>query len=446
VFRLPLVSLLLMMVLCFACKNEQQKEAIARDIEAVDALRQGRTALAKQRYAEAIDWFKKSLADHPDEVATYLLLAESYRRSGDSAVALLTLKQARGLLAQDDPSLSRAMIDLYLETKEPKHAIEELQKLSKADLLTEVELLQLTRLLAREGSTEEAFQVLNTIQKRAPDDVDAKVAEAEVLMAAANETLAGKLLDRLVQENPAVTSVRMARAKFFLSKGKPELSQEELENIATVDMRRGDVVALRVKSLNASGHADKSETLLTELVEIDAEDVQSQSLLASTLFVLQKYDEAKAMVDKVLTAHPQDGRSLVVRAQLERQRNRVAQATEAVAAALQMDPDFPEALALSAELDTEAGRTLPALEKLNRLVFLNEATQAQKLSLAQLLLEARTDAPRCKRIVEEILESDAKNKTALALKAKVDKLLAGKTKKARKQSGGIQIINGSMRR
>jgi tetratricopeptide (TPR) repeat protein len=427
-----------------ACKSEQQKEVIARDQQAVDALRQGRTALAAQRFAEAIDWFKKSLVEHPDEVSTHLLLAEAYRRSGDPTVALLTLQEAKRLTGQEDPSLSRALIDLYVETKAPNDAIAELKKLQGADLLTELELLELTRLLARQGRTEEAFQVLASIQARAPDDVEAKVVEAEVLISSGSDLLAGKLMDRLVQENASMTSVRVLRAKFFISKGRPELAHEELEAVQTVDMRRADVVALRVQSLNGSGEYEKAEKLLTELVEIDADDVSSQSLLAETQYEGKKFEEAKATVDGVLSKSPLDARSLTVRAKLENLAKREDAAAESVGTALLASPDFPPALSLSWQFQKRAGKVLKAIETLQRLVFLNEASQTEKLELAGLYLEARTQPERAKKLVDEVLETDAKNAVALALKKQMGR--SGRTQKTQKASTGIQIIRPGRRR
>ncbi len=441
-----LVTLSCLGMILNGCKNEQQKEAIARDLQAVDALRQGRTALAEQKFSQAIDWFKKSLAEHPDEVSTYLLLSEAYRRAGEPSVALLTLQQAKRLSTQDDPSLSRALIDLYLENKTPNNAIEELQKLQRTDLLTELELLELTWLLARQGRTEEAFQVLTVIQTRAPDDIEAKVVEAEVLISAGSDVLAGKLMDRLVQESPSVTSVRVLRAKFFMSKGRPDLCHEELEAVATADMRRSDVVALRVKSLNLGGEPEKAEKLLSELVEIDADDLQSLSLLAETQLEAKKLDEARVTVDKVLVKSPQDPRGLTVRARLERAARHDDAALSLVNTALQSDGDFAPALSMSWSLQKQAGEVLKAIETLQRLVFLNEASQAEKLELVALYLEAHTQTARAKKIVEEVLEADPKNQQALGLRSQLAKSGSHKRPSKPGSSSGVQIIRPGRRR
>ena len=55
----------------------------------------------------------------------------------------------------------------------------------------------------------------------------ALVTKAEILQRKGDELLAARLMDRLLEENPELTSARILRARYFLSNGHPELSEKD---------------------------------------------------------------------------------------------------------------------------------------------------------------------------------------------------------------------------
>ena len=118
----------------------------------------------------------------PDKPEPLLLIAEANRTEGRYGAAILALKQAEALEPGNDPAIQKQLADLYRRDGHPAQAIATLVALREAGQLTDPEILMLARLQARERDPDGAFQTLERIQRERPDDVDAKLAEAEVLL------------------------------------------------------------------------------------------------------------------------------------------------------------------------------------------------------------------------------------------------------------------------
>src|SRR5439155_14158131 len=125
----------------------------------------------------------------------------------------------------------RERAELYRRLGQTTAAIAVLRDLRDANQLTDVELLTLAKLQARTGDSEDAWATLERVQAKKPDDADAKVAEAEILLVKGDEVLAANLMDRLLKANPQLVSARLLRAKYFLTNGYPDMAEADLGQI-----------------------------------------------------------------------------------------------------------------------------------------------------------------------------------------------------------------------
>ncbi|HEY0881203.1 MAG TPA: tetratricopeptide repeat protein, partial [Archangium sp.] len=226
------LTVLLVSVLATTACEEAQKAQERKKVETtIDYAARGRADLSAGRPEQAVKQFKQAISASPEDASLYLLLAEAYRASGNEAAATLTLKQAENVAGITDPSIRRQRAEMLLQMRQVKAAISELSSMRDEDLLTDQEIIQLCRLLAHSGRINDAFSTLEKIQLRAPDDPEAKTMEAEILFLKGDVLLAAKLMDRLLSENPSLTSARLLRARYFLNEKQLEQAEQNIKII-----------------------------------------------------------------------------------------------------------------------------------------------------------------------------------------------------------------------
>jgi tetratricopeptide (TPR) repeat protein len=411
-------TLLVALLVLAACEEPRKAEQRKKMQTANSLLAEGRAELAKGHPEKAVRLFKEAISQQPDDVSLYLNLAEAYQASGNEAGAALTLKQAEQVGGQD-PSLKRARADLFLKMHQINSAIAEFIALRDRDLLTDAEILELTRLLAHAGRIDEAFATLGKILARSPDDPEAKVAEAEVLLARGDELLAAKLMDRLLEENPGLASARVLRARYFFANAQPELALKDLDFLAGDDARAVPVVALRARVLNELGRSEDAAALLEQAVAERPRDSEVLALLAETKLLMGESGEALTLVDQVLANQPKWARALYVRGRAMEEQGNEPAAVNDYEAALKTDPNFAAALSRLWRIYDRRKQKADAMQALERLFFLNEISAEEKVALASYYADTWANVDRGNKLIDEALRRDPKNPEYLKIKKKL---------------------------
>ncbi|MEW5737338.1 MAG: tetratricopeptide repeat protein [Myxococcota bacterium] len=419
--------LLVLLVVCSTCEEPQKAEQRVKVQTASALLAEGRAEVAKGRPEKAIPLFKQAISQQPDDISLYLNLAEAYRAAGNETGAALTLKQAEQV-GGSDPSLKRARADLFLKMHQVNSAITELIALRDLELLTDAEVLDLTRLLAHAGRIDEAFKTLEKIQLRSPDDPEAKVVEAEVLLARGDELLAAKLMDRLLQENPTLASAHVLRARYFFANAQPELALQDLDMLAGDDAKTVPVVALRARVLNELGRNEDAATLLQKVISERPKDPELLALQAETKLLQGESGEALLLVDQVLADQPKWARALYVRGRAMEEQQNQAQAALDYEAALKTDPNFAPALSRLWRIYDARKQKADAMNALERLFFLNEISAEEKVALAQHYADTWANVDRGMKLIDEALRRDPKNAEYLKIKKQLKGGSSGKKK------------------
>lgn len=401
-----------------ACEEPQKAEQRKKVESASSLLAQGRAEVAKGRPERAVPLFKQAISQQPDDISLYINLAEAYRASGNETGAALTLKQAEQV-GGSDPSIKRARADLFLKMHQVNAAVTELIALRDLELLTDAEILDLTRLLAHAGRIEEAFTTLGKIQARSPDDPEAKVAEAEVLLARGDELLAAKLMDRLLEENAGLASARVLRARYFFANAQPELALQDLDFLAGDDAKEVPVVALRARVLNDLGRNEDAATLLEQIVAERPKDSEVLALLAETKLLMGQSGDALMLVDQVLSDQPKWARALYVRGRAMEEQENEAQAATDYEAALKTDPNFAPALSRLWRIYDKRKQKADAMNALERLFFLNEISAQEKVALASHYADTWANVERGNKLIDEALRREPKNLEYLKIKKKL---------------------------
>jgi tetratricopeptide (TPR) repeat protein len=435
--RIPWLTAALSLLLLAACKDPELA-AVHKRVETYESkLAEGRTFMAANQPERAAKAFRAAANMARDNVEPLLLLAEAYRANGDEGPAILALKEAEAIAPGSDPSIQKQMADLYLHQGHIDQAISTLKVLRDEKSLTDPELLALARLQARSGDLEGAFKSLEPIQAERPDDPDAKVVEAEILLKKGEELLAAKLMDRLIEEHPGLIEARLLRVSYFLNSGYAEVAEQDVASITGRDARRPEVILMHARVLSRLGKHEEVSNLLTQLAEDHPENIEGLGMLAEAKLLLGKNSEAQALVDKVLKMRARYPRALYVRARaLEAQGDR-AGALEHYGYALSADPRFAPALSRMWRMHKEVGRKQEALDALERLYLTGEASLEEKVTLADLYADGKSQLERARKIVDELLAREPGNPRYVALKAAL-----APPPPPKKKGPGIVIMRG----
>ncbi|HEX4621433.1 MAG TPA: tetratricopeptide repeat protein [Myxococcaceae bacterium] len=408
-----------------ACKDPDVAAAEAKQKAAEQQLAEGRVALASGQAEAAVTAFRTASLMMPDNPAPFILLADAERQAGNETAAILALKQADDITkkAGQSATLKHQLADLYRRSGNPAQAIVVLAQLRDSNDLTDEEVLTLARLQAKQGDVKGGFETLNRILIKRPDDPGAKVLEAEILLLKGDELLAAKLMDRLVGEGnlPA----RALRARYFLNAGFPDNALLDLDAITGELKLSGDVVELRARALNELKRYDEAERALRQLLSADPKNADLLAQLAETKLYQGQPAEAQAMVDQALQIRPYFARALYVRGRALESKGELKQAAENYEYALHSDPTFGPALSRMWQIYVHRGQKVDAMSSLERLFFQNQASTDEKVALAQMYAETRTNIERGRKLVDEALRRDPGNAHYKDVKAALGKAMAG---------------------
>jgi tetratricopeptide (TPR) repeat protein len=199
---------------------------------------------------------------------------------------------------------------------------------------------------------------------------------------------------------------------------------------------------LKARVLTAQERHAEAETMLTQAVDADPRNPDLLAQLGETKLLLAKYPEAQQLVDKVLRVRPHYGRALYVRARSLEAQGRIKDAEESYRYALTAEPGFAPVLSRMWRLDVKAGRKEQAVEALEQLFFMGEASADEKVALAELYAGSKSQLERARKLIDEALARDPKNERFLAIRASIEKATVKPAPKPKGPTGPVIIRGG----
>ena len=327
-FKLPRPFWALTLLLPLACKDPDTAAAQGREKKFQARMDEGRELMASGQPDVAARVFRDAANLSPETTEPLVQLAEAERRAGNTGAAILALKQAMALNPAEAPTLKRKLAERYEQDGLIKQAIAVLIELRDSDQLGDLDILKLAHLQTLEGQHEAAFKTLERIQEKRPDDVDAKVVEAEILRAKGDEVLAAKLMDRLLEEQPGLTAARILRARYFLDNGYAEYAEKDLAQLQEEDAARPEVVALKARVYTALNRLPDADAVLTKAVSQYPQNADLIARLAETKLNMGNKPEALAQVEQALHVQADCVRALYVRGRVEESQGDLKKARE----------------------------------------------------------------------------------------------------------------------
>jgi tetratricopeptide (TPR) repeat protein len=286
-----------------------------------------------------------------------------------------------------------------------------------------------------------AFSTLERIQKARPDDLDAKLTEAELLLAAGEDALAQRILDRLAVEQPKMVGLRLLRARLLLNAGEAQKAADELSDVQG-DAETLEVAEFKAEVLCALDRYEEADSALGHLLEDRPRDADILARLAEVKLNLGAVSTAEMLVEQALGVKPRGARALFMRGRIYEAQNVLDRAEEQFAQALKSDPSFAPALSRMWRIYVARGEAANAMSALERLLFMKMATIEEKAALAGLYADNKMQLPRARTLIAEAIKHDPKSAKLREIEKKLGKPASGK----KKPVGGIEVMSWGKKR
>lgn len=307
----------------------------------------------------------------------------------------------------------------------------------------------------RTEATSSLFQDLRRIIELDPNDLDARLKLANLMLRAGAADAALKMVELAKEGNAPSAPLHAMKATILLRTNDPAAAVQEAKKAVEIDpsnaqalvvlssekLSRGDaagalsllegapgaaksdrrVAIQKVQALAKEGELVQAETLLGKLVAEDPRDASLRSLLIQLHIAMRRFDEAEKELRGVASANPSDSKAGIALVRFIITTKGAEAGREELASRIKAGGDiFPYQLAL-AELDFGLGNFTQATQLLKSLVSGGKTSEnkvAAQVKLAEMYLSKRniTDAEAA---LNEILQKDRRNTTALRLRATI---------------------------
>jgi len=270
------------------------------------AFQQGRLAYRSGRYGEAIAAFERAVRECPQHAWSWLQLANSQRRHGDSAAAIATLQQLTrslpgcldgwrnlALLLEQQGELQQARLcceRMVLAAPQDPEAIETLALLlfrqnARADvesllraathsLGNQVQAsrlwLHLSRVLLSQGDARRAYLALHNGALLAPQDPEILLPKAALLLEAGQPEAALQVVEQVLSAQPEQLDALQRKAEILQFVGEWEQSLALCRQGLTLEPDRIDLLLLQAyasQALCAWDERDQQQAVIERVLE-----------------------------------------------------------------------------------------------------------------------------------------------------------------------------------
>lgn len=225
---------------------------------------------------EAIDIYKNILEAHPDKIDVFMALAEAYNDNGDL-----------------------------------EKAIEVLDELEQNVGMREAITLNKFRLYSMLSEQEKAFDEIESIIEKNPDNLDYIILLGDLYMQDNQLEKSIEQYEKVKAIDPNLPSLVLSMVNYYEKTGKPELAQKEIRQALTNPMFEVDVklqLLTRYISLLQSYKTDTKvvNPLFTTLFDQHPHNAQLNFLYGSVLLLQENEAEAMKQFELYTTAEPEN--------------------------------------------------------------------------------------------------------------------------------------------
>ncbi|MBL4847656.1 MAG: protein kinase [Planctomycetes bacterium] len=340
---------------------------------------------------------------------TYLSVLRLQGRHAEVRRLLLKIKVDRGLLHPTDRFTLGILFDAVGESDRAEAEL----RISIHDAPSAKAAAGLALVLLRQGRAAEAVRFLETFMRRAPNDLDLKVALARAQRACGQLTPALALLTETIEKDPTFAVAYYARGEVQMARGDIEGAISDFDAAlkhASHPAQRAIFLAARGVAYTKLLQQDKALPDLEEAARLAPYNPEVLGNLA--LFHAARGQQTLALhtIERALAAQPLDTQLASIKGQILARLGRMEEAAKVLSKLLESQPGNVEARGNLAVTLIKGGQFAAALEHLNLLLKATPDNATALLNRASVNAQLRhfPDALRDLNLVKDLLPNSAR--------------------------------------
>lgn len=305
-----------------------------------------------------------------------LALVQKDPKRGDAATALVNLCLER----QDRQSLQLAReIIMKLEDPTPVAAMMLILDDLQASGETGPSPVNRQKLLA-------ACEVLDDILKRHPDNVQVKLARAQLTVRLGDLARAGAYCDEILKIDPRNPQARLTKAELLILQGQMPEAERQLFSLKNDFPAWPESQQAYARVALAIGKADVAIEGLRALAKLNAPGSRNKLMQAELALVLGDIDQAKQLTDDVMRKEPANGWARLIYGNILTASGNIGAAEVSHRALVRDAPNWAQARVALAQVAAQTGSMNIALTSIAEAVKLDPQNAYAKKIYASLLL------------------------------------------------------------
>jgi len=398
-------------------ERPEAEAAFKKAIEVSPTSIEARLALANfywsaTRFADVEKVLTEARAIDPAHLMLNRMLAAFYigtRRMKEAEAPLKTLAERSG-----DTRAQLALADYYVGVQRPADAVPTLQQLTRDTATFAPATLRLAQLERDGGRRQAAVQLLDSVIKKEPRNVDALITRASWQLYDGDRTAAIATAQQATTLDPG-----SARAQFLLGQalsGTPDTAGaiKSLTEALKLNPRIVSAQIILSRLQLATGNKDAAVQFATQAKKAQPANPDAQLALARSLLAQGNTQQAEPEVRALIAKYPDHPRSHNLLATLLLAKNDPAGARAAWGRALAKDPNSIEALEGLLALDARANALPAAVTRIEQRVATNPGNASLQMVAARTYAAAGQTA-NTEKALQKVLSVQPDNLDAYLL-------------------------------
>jgi tetratricopeptide (TPR) repeat protein len=338
---------------------------------------------------------------HHDNVDYYLASAGIAGKKGDIAAAEAALQRAAAA-DPNSPTLHSALGTLYLVKKDVEKAGAEFEQAATLSPPRSPEKLKFAQFKVQTGASEEAKGFLEKVTKQTPDllpawsilariansekkyddalqllqyalsrdpeNLDARLVQAETWLAKREAKKAVDSLENLDRTYPNVPILKYTLARCYLANNSPKQAMDELDETVRLNALYADAVILRSELQLRNGNAQAAVGPLQAVFKLRPDLAAAPGLLAEAYRMLGRFDDAAALIREQIKKSPKIAASYFLLGAILKQQNKEVEARQAFEKAAELAPENLSSLEQLVNLDIDAKAYQAGYQRVNQVL------------------------------------------------------------------------------
>src|SRR5947207_6580187 len=210
------------------------------------------------------------------------------------------------------------------------------------------------RLAQSDKKYDEVAALLQNVFSRDPDNIEARVIQAQALLGKGDIKQGTEILERADKSFANNPLIKYQLALAYVQSGNPSQAMNQLEQAITIAPRYVEAIVLLAQLRLRSGDARSVITPLESALQLRPDVTQIRTLLADAYQAVGRSEEAASLIREQVKKTPQDSQSYLLLGVILKKQKKNDEARKALEKALELNPENVVAVDQLADLDLEA--------------------------------------------------------------------------------------------